>query len=162
MMSSSQNKGMWIMYCTPPNKHLLKSQTMALIAMMRGQPKDGYHRGRSNKHFKQNCGITTIVFYATSNIQGQHSMCPKPRIPFFLFTSIGVQKWPILVKVSAPMRLALQGSHVWRQYQKQSPLRSKSSTIKGLLYARWSSCCKAFVARKVRTITLEQSARKLT
>jgi hypothetical protein len=32
---------------------LLKSQTMALIAMMRGQPKDGYRRERSNRHYWQ-------------------------------------------------------------------------------------------------------------
>ncbi len=36
MMSSSQNEGIWVMYHTPPAKDLLKSQTMALIAMMRG------------------------------------------------------------------------------------------------------------------------------
>jgi hypothetical protein len=72
--------------------------------------------------------------------------------PFFWFTSIGVQKRPVLVEVSAPMRLALRGSHVQRLYRKQTPLRSKSSTIKGLLYARLSSRCKAFVARNVRTI----------
>jgi hypothetical protein len=60
--------------------------------------------------------------------------------------------WPILVEVSAPTRLALRGSHVQRQYRKRTPLRSKSSTIKRLLYAQWSSSCKAFVARKVCTI----------
>ncbi len=36
MMSSSQNKEIWVTYRTPPTKDLLKSQTMALIAMMRG------------------------------------------------------------------------------------------------------------------------------
>jgi hypothetical protein len=87
-----------------------------------------------------------------SYLQGQHSVCPQPRIPFFWFMSIGVQKQPILVSVSAPTRLALRGSHVQRQYQKRTPLRSKSSTIKGLLYARLSSRCEAFVARNVRTI----------
>ncbi len=66
--------------------------------------------------------------------------------------SIGVQKRPVSVEVLAPTRLALQGSHVQRQYQKRTTLRSKSSTIKELLYARWRSCCKTFVARKVRTI----------
>jgi hypothetical protein len=30
------------MYSTPPTKDLLKSKTMAVIAMMRGLPKDGY------------------------------------------------------------------------------------------------------------------------
>ncbi len=54
----------------------------------------------------------------------------------FLFTSIGVQKRPVLVSVSAPTRLALRGSHVWRLYQKRTPLNSKSSTIKGLFYAQ--------------------------
>ncbi len=42
-------------------------------------------------------------------------------------------------------------------------LFSKSSTLKGLLYAGWRSArCEVFVARKVRTIALEQSARKLS
>ncbi len=72
----------------------------------------------------------------TSYIQGQRSVCPKPRIPFFWFTSIGVQKQPVLVSVSASTRLALQGSHVRRLYRKRTPLRSKSLTIKGLLYAQ--------------------------
>jgi hypothetical protein len=39
------------MYQNPPNEDLLKSQTMALKAMMKGKPKEGYHRGRSNKNF---------------------------------------------------------------------------------------------------------------
>ncbi len=86
-------------------------------------------------------------------------MCPKPRIPFFWFTSIGVQKQPILVEVLAPMRLGLRGSHVQRQYRKWTTLRSKSSTIKGLLYACWRSRCKAFVARKARTIALSKVQR---
>ncbi len=33
---SSQNEGIRVTYCTPPTKDLLKSQTTALIAMMRG------------------------------------------------------------------------------------------------------------------------------
>ncbi len=36
LMSSSQNKGIQVTYHTPPAKDLLKRQTMALIAMMRG------------------------------------------------------------------------------------------------------------------------------
>jgi hypothetical protein len=50
-MSSSQNKGIRITYSTPPTKDLLKSQTMAVIAMMRVKPKDGYHRGCRNRHY---------------------------------------------------------------------------------------------------------------
>ncbi len=36
LTSSSQNKGIRVTYHTPPTKDLLKNQTMALIAMMRG------------------------------------------------------------------------------------------------------------------------------
>jgi hypothetical protein len=36
LTSSSQNKGICVMYRTPPTKDLLKSQTMAIIAMMKG------------------------------------------------------------------------------------------------------------------------------
>ncbi len=91
-------------------------------------------------------------FYVTSYAQGQRSMWPKPRISFFWFTSIGVQKRPVLIEVLTPTRLALQGSHVQRLYQKQTPLHSKSSTIKGLLHAHLSSHCELFLARKVCTI----------
>ncbi len=41
-------------------------------------------------------------FYTTSYLQGQRSVCPKPRIPFFWFTNIWVQKRPVSVSVSAP------------------------------------------------------------
>jgi hypothetical protein len=51
LTSSSQNKGIRVTYRTPPTKDLLKSQTMAIIAMMRSLPKDGYHRGCSNRHY---------------------------------------------------------------------------------------------------------------
>ncbi len=60
-------------------------------------------------------------------------MCPKPRIPFIWFTSIWVLKRPVSVEVSAPAWL--QGGHVQRKFRKRTTLRSKSSTLKGLLYA---------------------------
>jgi hypothetical protein len=65
----------------------------------------------------------------------QCSVCPQPRIPFFWFTSIWVWKRPISVEVSAPARLDLRGSNVRRKFRKWTTLRSKSSTLKGLLYA---------------------------
>jgi hypothetical protein len=74
-------------------------------------------------------------FILTSYVQGQIFTCPQPRIPFFWFTSSGVHKQPLLFEVLAPASLFLQGSHVQRQYQKQTTLCSKSSTIKELLYA---------------------------
>ncbi len=54
LISSSQNKGVHVDYSTPPT---LISKTMAVIAMMRGKPKEGNHRWRSNKHYKQNRGV---------------------------------------------------------------------------------------------------------
>jgi hypothetical protein len=63
-------------------------------------------------------------FYTTSYVQGQRSRVLNQEIPFW-FTSIGVQKQPVLVDVLAPTRLALQGSHVQRQYQKRTTLCSK-------------------------------------
>ncbi len=60
---------------------------------------------------------------------------PSTRNFFFWFTSIWVWKWPVSFEVLAPTRLSLQGSNVQRKFQKQTTLRSKSSTLKGLLYA---------------------------
>jgi hypothetical protein len=79
---------------------------------------------------------------------------------FFWFTSIWVWKQLVLFEVSAPTRLSLQGSHVRRKFRKRTTLRSKSSTLKELLYAGWRSRCEAFVAMKSRTIALEQSVSK--
>ncbi len=54
---------------------------------------------------------------------------------FFWFTSSGFDKQPILFEVLALASLFLQGSHMQREYYKKTTLCSKSSTIKGLLYA---------------------------
>ncbi len=54
---------------------------------------------------------------------------------FFWFTSSGFCKQPILFEVLAPTSLFLWGSHMQREYRNRTTLRSKSSTIKGLLYA---------------------------
>jgi hypothetical protein len=53
---------------------------------------------------------------------------------FFWFTSIWAWKRPVSVEVSAPTRLGLRGSHVQRKFRKRTTLRSKSSTLKRLLY----------------------------
>jgi hypothetical protein len=53
MMSSSQSKGIHNNYSTPTTKDPPEGKTKAVIAVMRGKPKDGCHRGRSNKHNKQ-------------------------------------------------------------------------------------------------------------
>ncbi len=51
------------------------------------------------------------------------------------FTSSGFHKWSVLFEVLAPMSLFLWGSHMQKQYHKRIIFHSKSSTIKGLLYA---------------------------
>ncbi len=58
------------------------------------------------------------------------------------FTSRGVHKRPISCEELAPAFLFPQGSHVQWQYWKQTTVRSKSSTIKGLLYAPNPDNCK--------------------
>jgi hypothetical protein len=101
---------------------------------------------------------------------------PYTKNSFFWFTSIWAWKQPVSVEVSAPTRLGLRGSHVRRKFQKRATLRSKKSTLKGLLYApiqqkkylkrttlrRLKIPLRSTVARKVCTIALEQSARKLS
>ncbi len=52
-MSSSQNKELHIYYSTTTNRDPWESKTTAEIAVMRGKPKDGYHRHCSNKHYEQ-------------------------------------------------------------------------------------------------------------
>jgi hypothetical protein len=60
---------------------------------------------------------------------------PSTKNSFFLFTSIWAWKRPVSVEVSAPTRLGLRGSNVQRKFRKWTNLLSKSSTLKGLLYA---------------------------
>ncbi len=92
---------------------------------------------------------------------------------FLVHEYLGYER-PISIEVLAPTRLSLQGSHMWRKLRQRTNLRSKSSTLKGLLYApikqeqyhkrttlhRLKSRCKLFVARKGRTIALERSVSK--
>ncbi len=93
-------------------------------------------------------------------------MCPKPRIPFFLFTSIGGSETTHLGWSIGSCISFLWGSHVRRKFWKRTTLRSKSSTLKGLVYApiqqkqyhkrttlrRLKIPLQSMVARKVRTI----------
>jgi hypothetical protein len=85
--------------------------------------------------------------------------CPQPRIPFFWFTSSRAHKRPVLFEVLAPTSLVLQGSHVRRQYRKRTTLRSKSSTIKGLLYAPDPhNCEKGMLSDQPRLLRLSSMA----
>ena len=38
---------------TPENNNPSEGKTTAIVAVMRGKPKEGYHRHRSNKHYKK-------------------------------------------------------------------------------------------------------------
>jgi hypothetical protein len=53
MTSSSQNEEIHVNYCTPTNKDPPEGKTTAVIAVMRGKPKDGCHCQRSNMHYKK-------------------------------------------------------------------------------------------------------------
>jgi hypothetical protein len=54
MMTSSDQKGKLLkkMSCTP-NKDPPEGKTTAIVAVMRGRPKHGHHRQRSNKYYKR-------------------------------------------------------------------------------------------------------------
>ncbi len=53
MTSSSQNKELLNNHSILPKKDPPEGKTTAIIAVMRGKPKDDYHQHRSNKHYKQ-------------------------------------------------------------------------------------------------------------
>ncbi len=74
--------------------------------------------------------------YRWAMYKGNFSSVLNQEFPFLGgFTSSGVHKRPISFEVLAPAFLFPQGSHVQRQYRKRTTLRSKSSTVKVLLYA---------------------------
>jgi hypothetical protein len=79
---------------------------------------------RENKEVHYNKLRTRVTFQVSST-----------KNPLFGgFTSSGVHKQPVWCEVLAPAFLYSQGSQVQRQYWKWTTLRSKSTTIKGLLY----------------------------
>ncbi len=53
MMSSSQKGGILKKNSILPKKDLPEGKTTAIVAVMRGRPKQGHHRQRSSKHYKQ-------------------------------------------------------------------------------------------------------------
>ncbi len=53
MMSLSQSKEVHVNHSTPTDSNPSEGSTTAVIAVMRGNPKDGYTRQHSNKHCKQ-------------------------------------------------------------------------------------------------------------
>ncbi len=53
MTSSSQKERILKKNSILPKKDPPESKTTAIVAVMRGRPKYGHHRQRSNKHYKQ-------------------------------------------------------------------------------------------------------------
>jgi hypothetical protein len=54
LTSSSQSEELYANHSTPIASDNYEGSTMAVVAVMRGNPKDGYTRQCSNKHFTQN------------------------------------------------------------------------------------------------------------
>ncbi len=65
MISSSQNKGIHVNFSTPTNKDPLEGKTMAVIAVMRGEPKDSCHHHCGNKHYKHK--LVRALLYSSSD-----------------------------------------------------------------------------------------------
>ncbi len=80
-------------------------------------------------------------YYQQATYKDNFSTRPQPRI-LFCFTSSSFLKRPVSFEVLAPTSLFLWGSHMQKQYPKRTTLCSKSSTIKGLLYAPDPDKCK--------------------
>jgi hypothetical protein len=51
LTSPSQNKEVHVNYCTLPKKDSPEGKTTAVLAVMRGKPKDGCHRHCSHKDY---------------------------------------------------------------------------------------------------------------
>ena len=54
MRSSTQNNELQVNYSTPANKTPPEGKTTAVVAVMRGKLKHGYHHYCSNKHYRRN------------------------------------------------------------------------------------------------------------
>ncbi len=67
LMSSSQNEEVHDSYSTPTTKDAPGGKTTAVIAVMRGKPKDGCHHHHNNKHYKQK--LVRVLFLDGKSIQ---------------------------------------------------------------------------------------------
>jgi hypothetical protein len=65
LMSPSQSKELHVNHSTPTASNPSESCTTAVVAVMRGNPKDGYTRQSSNKHCKQK--IVGVLLDSGSN-----------------------------------------------------------------------------------------------
>jgi hypothetical protein len=68
MTSSSQNKELLNNNSILPKKDSPEGETTAIIAVMRGKPKDGHHCHCSNKHYKQKLGQVLLDSGSDGNL----------------------------------------------------------------------------------------------
>ncbi len=67
MMSSSQNKELLNNNSILPKKDTPEGKNTAIIAVMRGKPKDDYHRHRSTKHYNYKQKLVWVLLDSGSN-----------------------------------------------------------------------------------------------
>ncbi len=72
MMSSTQNKSKKANNSTPVKGNPPEGKTTAVVAVMRGNPKHGYHRHRSNKHYKKKI-VRVLALSPLINLETQHN-----------------------------------------------------------------------------------------
>jgi hypothetical protein len=65
LTSPSQSKDVHVNHSTPSASNPSEGRTTAIIAVMRGNPKDGYTHQCSNKHCKQK--IVRVLLYSGSD-----------------------------------------------------------------------------------------------
>ncbi len=64
MMTSSSQKGKLLKKNSiTPNKDPPEGRTTAIVAVMRGRPKQSHHRQHSNKHYKQKISTGPVRFW---------------------------------------------------------------------------------------------------
>jgi hypothetical protein len=86
MTLSSQNKELLNNKSFLPKKDQPEGKTTATIAVIRGKPKDGHHRHRSNKHYKQKLVRVLLDSGSDSNlifIKNDNPCCFPPQKGWF-------------------------------------------------------------------------------
>jgi hypothetical protein len=68
MTSSSQKEGILKKRSIIPKKDPPEGKITAIVAVMRGRPKHGHHRQRSNKHYKQKLGRVLLDSGSDGNL----------------------------------------------------------------------------------------------
>ncbi len=93
MTSSSQKEGILEKHSILPRKDPPEGRTTAIVAVMRGKPKHGHHRQRSNKHYKQKL----VWVWLDSGSEGDLIFVDKDKPMLILFSKrLVLQSWNTL------------------------------------------------------------------